>query len=301
VSSAFSSEQPVREDVRPNWSGGAESSEERTRASLSVLPLAPSVFAAERPVREDVQEGWSGSAECSGERARAQLPVASSAFSPERPVQEDLRENGESPTSSRAEQKNSADYAQRALVNVQLANDQRFNSRQVNEESLLPRWVAPPRVDPPLLAENGARFPKDEAKIPVEESLAPQPAKRNGSAASKRSAPNDLSVIARGASPSAAVPASSASRESRAAHGSNEFAAVVPHANPHGEEAKATRLRASFPALSSEFLESPVEVNVSVGSIDFRSPWLAPARKRSGPHPRVTLENYLKRGKRDGR
>ena len=193
-------------------------------------------------------------------------------------------------TPSRLEQNNAANSTQRIRVDDQRANDQRV------ESSPLPP-MEPPRVRPALPAEKGARSSRDEAKLPMERSLAPQAAEQTGSVASKRSTLDDPPV-AGVVSPSNLLPApKDMSRENRSAHLSNEFAAFPAH----GKKAEATPLTASSPASSPEFLESPIEINVSIGSIDFRSARPAPARKRLEAHPRVTLENYLQRGKRNGR
>ncbi len=255
---------------------------ERARGPLSALrPVVPSTFSVEPPVREDVQENWSGGAE-PDRRSRASFPSPLVV-----PFRGDVQVNSEVSTPSRLEQDNAANSAERIRVSDQRASDQRGDAQRGHEASPLPR-MEPPRVRPALLAEKGVRSSRDEANLPMEKSLAPQAAERTGSVASKRSALDDL--------PAAGVALPSPkdiSRENRLAHLSNEIAAFPAH----GKKADATPLTAS----SLEFQESPIEINVSIGSIDFRSARPAPARKRSEAHPRVTLENYLQRGKRDGR
>jgi hypothetical protein len=44
-----------------------------------------------------------------------------------------------------------------------------------------------------------------------------------------------------------------------------------------------------------------IEVNVSIGSVDFRMARSPEPVRRSEAHPRVTLDSYLQRGKRDAR
>lgn len=70
---------------------------------------------------------------------------------------------------------------------------------------------------------------------------------------------------------------------------------VAPIANAMKNGAPA----ANAPA--PEYEEAPVEVNISIGSIDFRSARTAEPVKRSPAHPHVTLDSYLQRGKREGR
>ncbi len=50
-----------------------------------------------------------------------------------------------------------------------------------------------------------------------------------------------------------------------------------------------------------ESQESPIEINVSIGSIEFRSARQAEPMKRPDPHPHLTLDSYLQRGSREGR
>lgn len=50
-----------------------------------------------------------------------------------------------------------------------------------------------------------------------------------------------------------------------------------------------------------ESQESPIEVNVSIGNIEFRSARQAEPVKRPDAHPHLTLDSYLQRGRREGR
>jgi hypothetical protein len=284
---------------------------QRARAPLSALrPVVRSAYATEQPFREDVEERWGEQGESREERAGAPPsapgPVAPSAYATEQPLREDAQVNGGIPTPSRSERENAAGSTQRIRgsdqrVQDQPGNDQQVSDQRVHEASLLPQ-MEPPRVRPALLAENGARSSRDEAKLPVEKSRAPQPAEQTRAGASKRSVPDDIPTVAGAASPLAPVSTPrSESRESRATRVANEFAAFWPHAKPadaRPPHAWSIESRTESPV---ESLESPIEINVSIGSIDFRSARPAPARKRSEAHPRVTLENYLQRGKRDGR
>lgn len=68
----------------------------------------------------------------------------------------------------------------------------------------------------------------------------------------------------------------------------------------------STRMASAKPASlphspTAEPAESLIEVNVSIGSIDFRPARQAEPVKHLESHPRVTLDSYLRRGKQDTR
>jgi len=62
-----------------------------------------------------------------------------------------------------------------------------------------------------------------------------------------------------------------------------------------------TKQADAVPPSAPNTAESLIEVNVSIGSIDFRSGRPAEPVKRSEARPHVTLDSYLQRGKRDAR
>src|ERR1700691_1807264 len=279
VPSASSAEPPLRDDVQESGNDRGESRDERHRAPL------PASRPAEPPLREDVPESGSNRGESRDERHRAPLsvlrPLAPSVFSEKPPLREDVHESGnvsakspdesasfqtgEAPALSRSEQEKTAHPVPR-----------------INGTPRIPGRMTPPPVRPGLLAEN-------EAPLSL--------AERSPNGASKSSAPHDLPAVAAVSSPrtSESMPKSDL-RESLVARGSSEFAPFPAYAKPAGP----TPPRASSPRASSvQSAESLIEVNLSIGSIDFRSARPAVTKKRSAAHPRVTLENYLRRGKRD--
>jgi hypothetical protein len=85
--------------------------------------------------------------------------------------------------------------------------------------------------------------------------------------------------------------------------------AVVPAFRRETHTEKATAAAYDSPAIPSPEKAAPqitlpdplVEVNVSIGSIDFRTARPAEPPRRAEPHPRVTLDSYLQRGRRDAR
>lgn len=210
------------------------------------------------------------------QRARAPLsalqPVVPSVLAPEPPLREDVRETVSPPPASL-----------RLEHSVPLIPPQRstFSHEQSTQPLPVKRTVDSSRTGPASSAENKFSLPHDQASL------------RLGALSTLETAQN---LPARTFEKSALdIPWPVAQiveqRENLPAKTSNNVVAHVPPPQP-----------ASLPhPPTAESAEPLIEVNVSIGSIDFRQGRPAEPIKRSESHPRVTLDSYLQRGKRDTR
>jgi hypothetical protein len=118
-----------------------------------------------------------------------------------------------------------------------------------------------------------------------------------------------LSEMRSAAVPGETPPAVRASAQPLAEEPTPAAKAVVPAFRREAHTEKATAAAYDSPAIPSPEKAAPqitlpdplVEVNVSIGSIDFRTARPAEPPRRAEPHPRVTLDSYLQRGRRDAR
>jgi hypothetical protein len=137
------------------------------------------------------------------------------------------------------------------------------------------------------LAENASLLLRDDATLPADPFSASAPRAERFRNAAVRPAADDARPTSHAAHELTPPDASA----EHSAHISNDAAARLTAA----KQVPLQHSAAPAPA------ESLVEINVSIGSIDFRAARSVEPVKRSESHPRVTLDSYLRRGKRDAR
>ena len=221
------------------------------------------------------------------QRAHAPLsalqPVVPSVLAPEPPLREEARETVSVPPAS-----------PRLENSVPLIPQQR--STFIREQSMqaLPvkHVVESSHTGSAPSAENKFSLPHDEASLRLDPVPALETEQKSLARAFEKSAPDNPWPAARAASPSTSEPPPQIVelRENHPEFSKNVVARVPPPqqaSSPHPPTA--------------EFAEPLIEVNVSIGSIDFRQGRPAEPIKRSESHPRVTLDSYLQRGKRETR
>jgi hypothetical protein len=268
---ALPSEPAAREDTPENWDRRAESPDEQIRAPLSApRRMDPAALHAERPPREEAQGSRDGGTASSNRRAVAGLSA------PPPVVQRmDLQATAAAPADP----------------------DQTAGVQPVSVESRTADQRVPPlHIGPARPGANETRARRDDDPITVEDSPTPGSVKPRRSAAATGSAPNDLPRVEDAAAAATSMPATSMSATSMPAP-QNEFNSLAVEAT------KADRKPRYAPAHEPppESRDSLIEINVSIGSIDFRTARPAAAKKRYEARPRLTLESYLRRGKRDSR
>ena len=232
------------------------------------------------------------------ERARAPLsalqPVVPSAFSPEQPVREDRHESW----SGQSELQNVFDPLARAIHSSNSARQELSGTAHLSKHLSIDDSIRLNResqsVGKASPGESRASSARDERNT-NSQGLPHTPAEEQTRASSSnRPGMNDLPPITNVVSPSPSLLEPEYElREKRQSQISDEFARSFARINQAQLSASAT------PATEPPNL--PIEVNVSIGSIEFRSARPAVPIKRAESHSSVTLDSYLQRGKRDGR
>ena len=221
------------------------------------------------------------------QRARAPLsplqPVVPSVLAPEPPLREDLREiMSAPPTLPRLEQTKPLIPQQRSA----------FSHEQSTQALPVKHAVEDPRTGMGSSAENKFSLPHDETALRSGPPPALRTEQKPPARALEKFAPDNPWPVATKASPSTSEPPPQVElRENHPAEISKNVVARVPPPQPASSPRPPT----------AESAEPLIEVNVSIGSIDFRQGRPAEPIKRSESHPRVTLDSYLQRGKRDAR
>ncbi|MGB0123260.1 MAG: hypothetical protein WA419_22650 [Silvibacterium sp.] len=222
------------------------------------------------------------------QRARAPLsalqPVVPSVLAPEPPLREDLRETVSPPPAS-----------PRLEHSVPLIPQQRsaFSREQSTQASPVKHAVESSRTGSASSAENKFSLPHDETVLGPGPLSAHRTVQKPPERAFEKPAPDNPWPVATKASPSTSEPPPQIvePRENLPAKTSKNVVARVP---------PPQQASSPYPP-TAESAEPLIEVNVSIGSIDFRQGRPAEPIKRSESHPRVTLDSYLQRGKRDAR
>jgi len=238
----------------------------RARAPLSALqPVVPSVLSPEPPLREeDVQESASGQRASLNHR----IPDAPAASNPARtgrvapdPLSADALPRARAQESSPL-QKPSFIYTKESILSE---NDSRFGRKPLSAQELQTDTLP---IDVPEKPVSDATRPDPRMSVQA----APEPA--------SKPEPHEIGL---------------ASKAARHETGPEQVARESAGRFAPPNQGLLSRVTATEPA------QSLIEVNVSIGSIDFRAARpTAPARPAQS-HPRVTLDNYLQRGKRDPR
>jgi len=244
----------------------------RARAPLSALqPVVPSVLSPEPPLREeDMQERSSGQRASANHRAAdtASGPSASSLahtgrVDPDRLSGEALpRPHAQEPLEPSLPQNPSFLYKKESILSE---NDSMVGRKTISAQ----------------------KKPANNSPIDVPEKLVPD-APRPVATMSAETAPE---LAWKPALVETSPPSKPELRETRPA----QFAREVAERFASPQQGLLSHATATEPA------ESLIEINVSIGSIDFRAARPMEPTRRAESHPRVTLDSYLQRGKRDPR
>jgi hypothetical protein len=225
------------------------------------------------------------------QRARSPLsalrPVVPSAFSHEPSLRDDIQEG--------------------SLGSAESPHTQGV-SGSVGEDTTLtfskpaPADVADSRVGvtPPAAQESPrlklSSFPDREASISRDE-----PKMLGGRLSAAQPSEPPQSLISKASSLSDTPPDAGAASSSPSATTLKNEADATRRAQESATASARTKQADAVPPSAPNTAESLIEVNVSIGNIDFRSGRPAEPVKRSEAHPHVTLDSYLQRGKRDAR
>jgi hypothetical protein len=229
------------------------------------------------------------------ERARAPLsalrPVVPSAFSPGPLLRDDLQESLIGSTNS----PNIPDISGSSFGDVStptLSKPVPVDISDPRVSEALPVAHESPRFKPSSSSDREALVSRDEPKMLADRLPSTLPSELAQSRTSEASSPSDPPSVSSGASSSvSATEQPDEMNATRRAQALSESTAPSARAKQPDQP----------PPSAHNSPESLIEVNVSIGSIDFRSARPAAPVKRSEAHPHVTLDSYLQRGKRDAR
>ena len=223
------------------------------------------------------------------QRARAPLsalqPVVPSAFSHEPSLRDDIQEGSLGSAESPHTPVTSVGESTTPTFSKPAPGD--LSDSRVSEA--LPTAQESPRLKLSSFADREASISRDEPKLLDDRLSAAQPSEPPQSLISKASSLSDTPPDAGAASSSPS--ATTLKNEADATRRAQESATASAR----------TKQADAVPPSAPNTAESLIEVNVSIGSIDFRSARPAEPVKRSEARPHVTLDSYLQRGKRDAR
>ena len=223
------------------------------------------------------------------QRARAPLsalqPVVPSAFSHEPSLRDDIQEGSLGSAESPHTPVTSVGESTTPTFSKPAPGD--LSDSRVSEA--LPTAQESPRLKLSSFPDREASISRDEPKLLDDRLLATPPSEPTQSRTSKASSFSDL------------PPASGAASSSPSATTLKNEADATRRAQESATASARTKQADAVPPSAPNTAESLIEVNVSIGSIDFRSARPAEPVKRSEARPHVTLDSYLQRGKRDAR
>jgi hypothetical protein len=214
-------------------------------------------------------------------------PVVPSVFSPEPSLRDDIQESSPGSAESPHTQGVSGSVGEDTTLTFSKPAPTDISDSRVSEA--LPTAQESPRLKLSSFPDREASISRDEPKLLDDRLLATPPSEPTQSRTSKASSFSDL------------PPASGAASSSPSATTLKNEADATRRAQESATASARTRQADQPPLTVSNFAESLIEVNVSIGSIDFRSARPAEPVKRSEARPHVTLDSYLQRGKRDAR
>lgn len=227
------------------------------------------------------------------ERARAPLsalrPVVPSTFSLGASLRDDIQESSIGPTNPPNIPGISGSVGEVTTSTFSNLAPGDVSDARVGDPT--PAAQEAPRFGPSSFPDREASVSRDEPKMlggklsTAQSSAPPQSRPSEGSSSS------DLPSASSASSSVSAAEQTKEMNATRRARALNESTAPFAHAKqPHQPQPSAP-----------DSPESLIEVNVSIGSIDFRSARSAEPMKRSEAHPHVTLDSYLQRGRKDAR
>ena len=224
------------------------------------------------------------------QRARSPLsalrPVVPSVFSPEPSLRDDIQESSPGSAESPHTQGVSGSVGESTTLTFSKPAPGDISDSRVSEA--LPTAQESPQFKLSSFPDREGLVLRDEPKT-LGGKLSAQSSEQPQSRISKASRLSDIPATSGAASSSPS--ATTLKNEADATRRAQESATASAR----------TKQADAVPPSAPNTAESLIEVNVSIGNIDFRSGRPAEPVKRSEAHPHVTLDSYLQRGKRDAR